>query len=90
MDKIVFMNRDNNLLKSWNSDEYGLRVIYSAKLMGRYLVDSEPFCNADLFCDRDANEIKNCKGIPVVDHAKLSKKISDSGRKALIVIENVY
>ncbi len=86
MSGLCFKEKNDDLLKYWNSDEYGLRVIYSAKLMGRYLVDNEPFDKADCFCDRDADEIKKCKGIPVIDHVELCKKISDSGKRALIVI----
>ena len=87
MDKLCFKEKSENLLKCWRSDIYGLHIIYSARLMGRYLAECKPFKGTvDYFCDKDAQEIKSCRGIPVIDHNELNKIIKDSGKKAIIII----
>ncbi len=87
MQGICFMENNINLIRNWGNGSYGLHIIYSARLMGRFLAECEPFKDrVDYLCDRDAGEIKTCKGIPVVDHKEMSRLIKDSGKRAIIVI----
>ncbi len=87
MKELVFKEKTEDLLKYWSDEKYGLRIIYSARLMGQFLVDNEPFKGkVDYFCDRDAKEIKLCKDIRVIDPDEMARKIKESGKKALIII----